>query len=208
MTDCNGRRPARFVRKPEVARVLQKTVKTVDRMIRRGELPKPVKLTNGSVIFPLEELVAWWRVRSDKLAFEFENLAYTPAEKPEALPQQIAKQFQRETGERPEYIMYSSMRQATQQEVDAIHAAHYAQLDHCGRQAFGELDTIEGLMVMYGLIPSLRELVRTLFEQMSTRMGVPPPTLPQDEQAHEWAWALLATTKQQREEIKKLRKTG
>src|SRR6516165_11604723 len=59
-------------------------------------------------VFPLEELVAWWRVRSDKIAFEFENLAYRPAEKPEALPTQIAKQIQRESGVKPGYIMYGA----------------------------------------------------------------------------------------------------
>jgi hypothetical protein len=55
---------------------------------------------------------------------------------------------------------------------------------------------------MYGLIPSLRELVKHLFEQMSAKMGIPMPKLPPDEHAHEWAWALLATTKQQREQSK------
>jgi hypothetical protein len=73
--------------------LLQKSRRTVERMITRGELPKPIKLTAGSVAFPLEELVAWWRIRSDKIAFEFESLAYTPAAelKPEHLEKAAAK---------------------------------------------------------------------------------------------------------------------
>jgi predicted DNA-binding transcriptional regulator AlpA len=122
MAGGSERRPARFVRKPEVARVLQVSIKTVDRMVRRGELPKPTKLTNGSVIFPLEELVAWWRIRSDKIAFEFENLAYTPAERPEALEETIAKKMSRQYGERftPNQVVYGAVRDATPEETAAI----------------------------------------------------------------------------------------
>jgi predicted DNA-binding transcriptional regulator AlpA len=46
-------------------------------MITDGRLPKPVKLTNGSVLFPLEDLTAWAiKKGSPALAAEFKRLAF------------------------------------------------------------------------------------------------------------------------------------
>jgi hypothetical protein len=42
--------------------------------------------------------------------------------------------------------MYGAVRDATAEETAAIRAVQYAQLDHCGKQAFGELDFVDALM--------------------------------------------------------------
>jgi predicted DNA-binding transcriptional regulator AlpA len=205
MPDGSGRRPARFVRKPEVARVLQVSIKTVDRMIRRGELPKPVNLTNGSVTFPLEELVAWWRVRSDKIAFEFESLAYTPAEKPEAIEEALAKRLSRQYGERftPDQVVYGAARDASPEEADAIRAAMIRQADESGARLFGELDFIEALLVAYGFFPALRDMITAMIEVLSERKKIPMPALPNDKEAHLVSLGVLAAAPAEREHHRK-----
>jgi predicted DNA-binding transcriptional regulator AlpA len=73
MADRNER-PARLVRIQKVATVLQKSRRTIERMITKGQLPKPVRLSSNSVAFSLDELIAWWRKSSEHPAAEFERL--------------------------------------------------------------------------------------------------------------------------------------
>jgi hypothetical protein len=117
-------------------------------------------LKRASVLFPLEELTAWATKKgSPALAAEFERLAFARAVdlRPESVEKTLAKRLSQRYGERftPHQILYGAVRDATPEETAAIRAANCAKLDHYGKQLFAELDFVEGLFVMYGLIPAL-----------------------------------------------------
>jgi predicted DNA-binding transcriptional regulator AlpA len=140
----NGQRPARIVWMDEITALLDVERRTVERWIAKGKFPAPVKYGKNKIGFPLADFVAWGEAKSVTLAAEIERLATTRATdlRPESIEKTLAKRLNRQYGEKftPHQIMYGAVRDATSEETAAIRASQYAQLDHCGRQAFGELD--------------------------------------------------------------------
>jgi predicted DNA-binding transcriptional regulator AlpA len=144
MVDSGGQRPARVVGIKEVAAVLQKSRRTIERMITRGDLPQPVKPTPNSTVFPLEDLIPWAKKKGDTLAAEFERLAFAPAAdlRPEALSEIAAKQISRALGEKiaPYQVVFGAIRQLTPNERQARRAAVLREVEEGLAQLFPPLD--------------------------------------------------------------------
>jgi predicted DNA-binding transcriptional regulator AlpA len=186
----------------EVVAVVRKSRRCVELWIANGEFPKPVKMGKNSIVFPLEDLKAWARKKSETMEAEFDRLAFAPATdlRPEALPKQIAKQIQRETGEKPEYIMYSAARPATPQEVDAIRAASFMQIVEAMKALIAVLDPIEAIGVVYGFF----EMLQPMIDETITRHR-PDIKMPKGDAAYQLAISILAATPQEREALRQKR---
>jgi excisionase family DNA binding protein len=194
----SGSRAARLVRMKEVTALLEVKRRTVERWIARGKFPAPVKIGKNSVAFPLAALVTWAKSRSVELASEFERLATTraPDLRPEALPEQIAKQIQRESGVRPDMIMYSAVKQATPDEVNAIRVSQHLQAIDYVYQLCAELDPLDSLLVVYGLHPQSRPLLAEICKRSKIYV-------PENDKAYGIAVAILTASPEERAEMRK-----
>lgn len=61
MTDTTLRT---FIRKPEVAKAIGKSTRTVDRMVEAKELPGPV-MTEGHPVWDKQEIADWQQAKID-----------------------------------------------------------------------------------------------------------------------------------------------
>jgi predicted DNA-binding transcriptional regulator AlpA len=184
----------------DVAKVLERSRKTVERMITDGRLPKPDKLTNGSLVWPLDALVEWFRPTSPHLAAEL--LVYSQAvdlrpdsiEKTLALSRQYGKKFTHDQ------VVYGTVKTATPEEAAAVCAAQYAQLG-----SKEPLQRARSCRKPHGCIRALPSAARddSCYERcVAERMNLQPPTMSPDAHAYDMAFAVVAASKDERERHK------
>jgi predicted DNA-binding transcriptional regulator AlpA len=197
MTENNGRRPARFVRKPEVAKVLQKTVKTVDRMNRRGELPKPVKLTNCSVYSRSKSLSRGGECGPTRSRSNLKTLRTDRRRNQRHSPRRSPNRSSAKAVSNPGTLCTAP---SSNEEAAAVLFAQFRHVLDSMKALVADLDPIEALGVVYGLFDVLQPMID---ETIAARR--PDIKMPKGDDAYALAVSILASTPTERATLRQRR---
>jgi predicted DNA-binding transcriptional regulator AlpA len=155
-------RPARLVKMDELAHVLGKKRRTIERWIAAGKFPAPVRLGANSVAFALDDLLRWARGKHEALNAELERLAFSRPDDvvPEALEKLIAKEMSKQLGQRvsPDDVMFGVVAKLPE---DGAARVRYAQWEGSWRAVFdgfeaAQLSHQDSIFLAYCFFPAIR----------------------------------------------------